>query len=98
MNARQRSIDARGPAGAGKWLSEGERSGGEAEVVEDGLGRGGAKHDGHDAPGASATRGTEDVGGERPLQELGPGDGPRGGQDPMPIETPALGAPGGRQP
>ena len=61
--------------GRGGGRSEGERSGGEAELLEDGLGGGGAEDDGHDSAGASATRATEDVGAERPLEELGPGDG-----------------------
>jgi hypothetical protein len=39
-------------------------------VLEDGLGGDGAKDDGHDAPGASAARAGEDVGLERPLEEL----------------------------
>jgi hypothetical protein len=64
--------------GQGGGRSKGERSRGEAEVLEDGLGGGGAKHDGHDAAGASPTRATEDVGAERPLEELGPGDGAPG--------------------
>ena len=44
-------------------------------MLEDGLGGGGAKHDGHDAAGASATRATEDVGAEGPLEELARGWG-----------------------
>ena len=37
-----------------------------------------AEDAGHDAAGDSATRATEDVGAERPLEELGPGDGAPG--------------------
>jgi len=47
-------------------------------VLEDGLGGGGAKDDGDDAPGASAARAGEDVGAEGPPEELGPGDGAAG--------------------
>jgi hypothetical protein len=42
-------------------------------VLEDGLGGGGAKDDGDDAPDASAARAGEDVGLERPPEEIGPG-------------------------
>jgi hypothetical protein len=60
---------------------EGERPGGKAQVLEDGLGGGGAKDDGHDAAGAATARAGEDVRAERPLEELRPGDGaPRAAQ------------------
>ena len=47
-------------------------------MLEDGLGGGGAEDDGDNAAGASAARAGKDVGLERPLEELGPGDGTPG--------------------
>jgi hypothetical protein len=49
-------------------------------VLEDGLGRRGMEDEGHDAAGAPAVRAGEDVGAERPPEELGPGDGVTGGR------------------
>ena len=72
-NLRRHSPEAE--LGWGGCRGEGERPGGKPQVLEDGLGGGGAKHDGHDAPRASAARAGEDVGLERPLEELSPGNG-----------------------
>jgi len=47
-------------------------------VLQDGLGGGGAKDDGDDAAPAPAAGAGEDVGLERPPEELGPGDGAAG--------------------
>jgi hypothetical protein len=55
----------------GGGRGEGERPGGKPQVLEDGLGGGGAKDDGHDAPRASAARAGEDVGLERSSELTG---------------------------
>jgi hypothetical protein len=47
-------------------------------VREDGPGGGGAEDDGDDSAGATAAWTVEDVGAERPAEELGPGDGTAG--------------------
>ena len=47
-------------------------------MLEDGLGGGGAKDDGDDAAPAPAAGAGEDVGLERPPEELGPGEGAAG--------------------
>jgi len=67
-----------GELGRGGGRSEGKRPGGKPQVLEDGPGGGGAKDDGHDAAGAATARASEDVRAERPLEELGPGDGAPG--------------------
>jgi hypothetical protein len=70
-----RTVLTRGERGRGGGRSEGERPGGEPHVLEDGLRGGEAKDDGDDAPDAAAALAVEDVGLERPFEELGPGDG-----------------------
>ena len=47
-------------------------------MLEDGPGGGGAEDDGDDSAGATAAWTVEDVGAERPAEELGPGDGAAG--------------------
>jgi hypothetical protein len=58
--------------GRGGGWGEGEGPGGKPQVLEDGLGRRGTEDDCHDAAGAPAALAGENVGLERPLEELGP--------------------------